>query len=36
MALKISSVQFQHWANDKAYNLSRIEHFTEEAVQAAL
>ncbi|OEC94634.1 nitrilase family protein [Rhizobium sp. YK2] len=34
MAFKISSVQFQHRANDKAFNLSRVEHFTEEAVQA--
>lgn len=34
MTFKVSSVQFQHRAGDKAYNLSRILHFTEEAVQA--
>ena len=34
MTFKVSSVQFQHRANDKAYNLSRIVHFTNEAVQA--
>ncbi|NTF46392.1 nitrilase family protein [Rhizobium rhizogenes] len=33
MTFKVSSVQFQHRAGDKAYNLSRILHFTEEAVQ---
>jgi (R)-amidase len=32
MGLQVSSVQFQHRANDKGYNLSRIEHFTHEAV----
>lgn len=34
MAFKVSSVQFQHRANDKAYNLSRIVHFTQEAIEA--
>ena len=31
MGLQVSSVQFQHRANDKAYNLSRIDNFTREA-----
>lgn len=35
MGLHVSSVQFQHRANDKVYNLSRIEHFTREAVSRA-
>ncbi|MGV1760317.1 nitrilase family protein [Rhizobium sp. A22-96] len=34
MTFTVSSVQFQHRASDKAYNLSRILHFTEEAVRA--
>ncbi len=34
MAFKVSSVQFQHRANDKAYNLGRIESLTLQAVQA--
>lgn len=33
MTFKVSSVQFQHRANDKAYNLSRVAHFTDEAVR---
>lgn len=32
MTFKVSSVQFQHKASDKAYNLSRIAHFTNEAI----
>jgi len=31
MAFKVSSVQFQHQANEKAYNLGRIEDFTQQA-----
>jgi predicted amidohydrolase len=31
MTFKVSSVQFQHKASDKAYNLARIAHFTSEA-----
>ena len=31
MAFKVSSVQFQHRANEKAYNLGRIEDFTQQA-----
>lgn len=34
MNFKVSSVQFQHRASDKAYNLSRIVDFTNEALQA--
>jgi (R)-amidase len=34
LALRVSSVQFQHRANDKDYNFSRILHFTHEALQA--
>jgi predicted amidohydrolase len=34
MTLKVSSVQFQHRANDKAFNLSRIVHFTHEAIRS--
>ncbi|WP_370677167.1 nitrilase family protein [Pleomorphomonas sp. PLEO] len=33
MTLKVSSAQFQHRANDKAYNLSRIADFTEAALE---
>lgn len=32
--MKVSSVQFQHRANDKAYNLKRIAYFVAEAVEA--
>lgn len=34
MSLKVSSVQFQHRANDKAFNLGRIGHFVAEAARA--
>lgn len=34
MSLKVSSIQFQHRAGDKAYNLSRISYFTDMAVKA--
>src|SRR5215208_7216223 len=34
MTFKVSSVQFQHRANDTAYNLGRIEFFTQRAVEA--
>ncbi len=34
MTFKVSSVQFQHRANDKPYNLARIVHFTNEAIRA--
>jgi len=34
MTFKISSVQFQHRANDKSYNLGRIDHFSRQAAQA--
>ncbi len=33
MTLRVSSVQFQHRASDKAYNLSRIADFTRQAVR---
>jgi (R)-amidase len=33
MSLRVSSVQFQHRAGDKAYNLARIADFTERALQ---
>ena len=34
MSFKVSSVQFQHRASDKTYNLSRIDHFTQKAIEA--
>jgi len=34
MGFRVSSVQFQHRANDKAYNLSRIAHFADKGAQA--
>ncbi|MFS8112420.1 nitrilase family protein [Rhizobium jaguaris] len=34
MTFKVSSVQFQHKASDKAYNLARVTHFTNEAILA--
>lgn len=34
MSLTVSSIQFQHRASDKAYNLSRITEFTDIAVKA--
>ena len=33
MTLKVSSVQFQHRASDKAYNLQRIAEFTRQALR---
>jgi (R)-amidase len=33
MTFNVSTVQFQHRASDKAYNLSRVAHFVQEAVQ---
>ena len=34
MTLKVSSIQFQLRAGDKAFNLSRIDHFTDQAARA--
>lgn len=36
MTLKVSTVQFQHRANDKAYNLGRIDAFVAEAATAGI
>jgi predicted amidohydrolase len=33
MMLKAGTVQFHHRANDKAYNMSVVERFTQEAVE---
>ena len=34
--IRVATVQFQHAAGDKAYNLGRIRHFVAEAVRAGV